>query len=187
MAAQGESLPLAGGTMTGVIMYAAAQPRLVLGASVNAASTAVDFNGANGIPSWAKRVTVMFDQLGTTATGVPIIKLGSASGIESSGYNSILTSTSAAASATKLSSTTGFEIIATGLSTNRIIGQYVLTNFGGNVWIITGRMQPGLSVVSQQFIAGRKTLAGTLTRLQITTTAGTDTFSTGSINIMYEG
>ena len=181
------ALPSTGGTMTGVINYAAAQPRLVLSTSVAASSTAVDFNGANGIPSWAKRVTVLFDQLGTTSTGVPIIKLGAASGIDSSGYNSILTSTSAAASATKLSNTTGFEIVATGLSTNRIIGKYVLTNFEGDVWIIAGSMMPGMSVVGQQFIVGRKTLAGTLTRLQVTTTGMTDTFNAGSINIMYEG
>ena len=181
------ALPLAGGTMTGVITYATAQPRLILSTSVPASSTAVDFNGANGIPSWAKRVTLMLDQVGTTSTGVPIIRLGTTSGIENSSYSSILSNTTASAIATKLSSTTGFEIIAAGLSTNRIAGQYVLNNFEGNVWIITGSMQPGTTVVGQQFIAGRKTLASTLTRLQVTTTGGTDTFNAGSINIMYEG
>ena len=181
------ALPLAGGTMTGVITYATAQPRLILSTSVSASSTAVDFNGANGIPSWAKRVTLMLDQVGTTSTGVPIIRLGTTSGIENSSYSSILSNTTASAIATKLSSTTGFEIIAAGLSTNRIAGQYVLNNFEGNVWIITGSMQPGTTVVGQQFIAGRKTLASTLTRLQVTTTGGTDTFNAGSINIMYEG
>ena len=181
------ALPLAGGTMTGVITYATAQPRLILSTSVSASSTAVDFNGANGIPSWAKRVTLMFDQVGTTSTGVPTIRLGTTSGVENSSYSSILSNTTASAIATKLSSTTGFEIIAAGLSTNRIAGQYVLNNFEGNVWIITGSMQPGTTVVGQQFIAGRKTLASTLTRLQVTTTGGTDTFNAGSINIMYEG
>ena len=181
------ALPLAGGTMTGVITYATAQPRLILSTSVSASSTAVDFNGANGIPSWAKRVTLMLDQVGTTSTGVPIIRLGTTSGIENSSYSSILSNTTASAIATKLSSTTGFEIIAAGLSTNRIAGQYVLNNFEGHVWIITGSMQPGTTVVGQQFIAGRKTLASTLTRLQVTTTGGTDTFNAGSINIMYEG
>jgi len=181
------ALPLTGGTMTGAITYATAQPRLVLSTSLSATGTAVDFNGANGIPSWAKRVTVMLNLVGTTSTGVPTIKLGSSSGIESSGYSSILSNTTASAIATKLSSTTGFEIIATGLSTNQISGQYVLNNFDGNIWIITGSMHPGVSVVSQQFIAGRKTIASTLTRLQVTTTGGTDTFNTGSINIMYEG
>ena len=181
------ALPLAGGTMTGVITYATAQPRLILSTSVPASSTAVDFNGANGIPSWAKRVTLMLDQVGTTSTGVPMIRLGTTSGVENSSYSSILSNTTASAIATKLSSTTGFEIIAAGLSTNRIAGQYVLNNFEGNVWIITGSMQPGTTVVGQQFIAGRKTLASTLTRLQVTTTGGTDTFNAGSINIMYEG
>jgi hypothetical protein len=174
--------------MTGVITYATAQPRLILETKINASlTTEINFNGANGIPSWAKRVTVIFNELGTTSTGVPMIRLGSASGIESSGYSSILSNTTAAAIATKLSSTTGFEIVATGLSTNRIVGQYVLNNFEGSTWIITGSMQPGLTVVGQQFITGRKTIASTLTRLQVTTTGGTDTFNAGSINIMYEG
>ena len=35
--------------------------------------------------------------------------------------------------------------------------------------------------------AGTKTLSGTLDRVRITTTNGTDTFDAGSINIFYEG
>ena len=181
------ALPKAGGTMTGVITYATAQPRLILETKISASTTEINFNGANGIPSWAERITLMFDQLGTTSTGVPTIRLGGSGGIESSGYSSILSNTTASAIATKLSSTTGFEIVATGLSTNRIVGQYVLTHFGEDNWIITGSMQPGLTVVGQQFITGRKSIASTLTRLQVTTTGGTDTFNAGSINIMYEG
>jgi hypothetical protein len=66
-------------------------------------------------------------------------------------------------------------------------GQYILNNIDSNIWIITGSMQPGPTVVSQQFTSGRKSLASTLTRLQVTTVGGTDTFDAGSINIMYEG
>jgi len=36
------------------------------------------------------------------------------------------------------------------------------------------------------FVAGAKTLSGTLDRVRITTVNGTDTFDLGSINILYE-
>jgi len=181
------ALPLSGGTMTGVITYATAQPRLIVSTAISASTAAVDFNGANGIPSWAKRVTLMFDNLSMVSTGIPLIRLGTSSGIETTNYSSILSNTTAAAIATRLSVTSGFETVAAGVVTYAMSGQYILNNIDSNIWIITGSMQPGPTVVSQQFTSGRKSLASTLTRLQVTTVGGTDTFDAGSINIMYEG
>ena len=37
------------------------------------------------------------------------------------------------------------------------------------------------------YVAGSKTLSGTLDRVRITTVGGTDTFDAGTINILYEG
>jgi hypothetical protein len=181
------ALPKAGGTMTGVITYATAQPRLIVSTAVSASTAAVDFNGANGIPSWAKRVTLMFDNLSMVSTGIPLIRLGTSSGVETANYSSILSNTTATAIATRLSVTSGFETVAAGVATYAMSGLYILNNIDSNIWIITGSMQPGPLVVSQQFISGRKSLASTLTRLQVTTVGGTDTFDAGSINIMYEG
>jgi hypothetical protein len=52
----------------------------------------------------------------------------------------------------------------------------------GNTWVATGLF--GSIYIFN--IAGSKALASTLTRLQITTVNGTDTFNAGSINILYE-
>jgi hypothetical protein len=185
------ALPLAGGTMTGVITYATAQPRLLSG-TVNAGGTtpfnntltAVDFTN---IPSWVKRITVMLDGVSTSSTGIPSIRIGTASGIENTGYIAAVSAIATSSAATQSGVTSGFELVTTGVATYTYAGQYVLTNITGNIWILTGSLHVGGSTALQNFTNGKKTLAGALTRLQLTTTAGADTFDGGSVNIMYEG
>jgi hypothetical protein len=185
------ALPLAGGTMTGVITYATAQPRLLSG-TVNAGGTtpfnntltAVDFTG---IPSWVKRITMMLDAVSTSLAGIPTIRIGTASGIENTGYTSGVSNVATSSAATQSGVTSGFELVTTGVATYTYAGQYILTNITGNIWILTGSLHVGGTVASQQFTSGRKAVASTLTRIQLTTTAGADTFDGGSVNIMYEG
>ena len=169
------------GDGTGGLTFAN-RSRLVTSTLVSASSTSVDL--ITTIPSWAKRVTVMFDGVSTTSTGVPMLRLGTASGVESTGYSSGVTNLSTSSLTTQLSVTSGFELVATGAATNVLSGQYVFSNITGNVWVVTGQVHNGAT--SQQVISGRKTLAAALTRVQLTTTGGTDTFDAGSVNVMYE-
>ena len=171
--------PIIAGTPTGVGV-------LTSGTAVASTSgTSIDFTG---IPSWVKRITVMLNGISTTSTGVATIRLGTASGIDSTGYASIITFVSTASNSTsgQVSDVSGFELVASGLAISTLQGPIVLTNLSGNLWVMSGVVFYKTSANYSSQYAGSKTLAGVLTQVQLTTTGGTDTFDADSINIMYE-
>jgi hypothetical protein len=142
--------------------------------------TAFDFTN---IPSWVKRITVMFDSVSLSGTDGLLIQLGYSGGFETTGYASSSTGTTGAAGGT-FSSTSGLTVrFAT--STVSFSGQMIITNISGNKWVSS---HVGTYDASSACIAGGgvKTISGgALTQLRITRT-GTDTFDAGSINILYE-
>ena len=150
---------------------------LTLATAQSATGTAVDFTG---IPSWAKRITVMFNGVSTDGTSHPLFQIGAGS-IISSGY----TSTSAyiaGASVNVNFYTTGFGIFSAGAS-NLLTGHLVLTNLSGNNWVCSAVF--GTSAI--WFSSGSIALSGSLDRLRVTTVNGTDAFDAGTINISFEG
>lgn len=154
---------------------------LVSGTAVTASGTSIDFTG---IPSWAKRVTVMFDGVSTNGTSFLLIQLGDLGGVENTGYNSYAANFGGAG-ITGNSSTVGF-LINSNAAARLNSGAVVFTNITGNIWAGLGGLGEGVTV-NGQFIVGSKTLSATLDRIRITTVNGTDTFDAGTINIMYEG
>jgi hypothetical protein len=187
------ALPKAGGTMTGVITYATAQPRLVRATAVATTSgTSVDFTG---IPSWARRITVVIDGYSSTPSDIvyPMFQLGDSGGIETTGYlvyASILgTDTSNGISQGSGSFGTAGFFFLWGSQTSFRYGTFTFTNITGNQWTGAGLMGgavPGGFVGTAQ-TGGTKTLSDTLDRVRLTTTSGTDTFDAGTVNIIYEG
>jgi len=189
---------LAGGTFTGAItgttingatmQYGGvAMPRMVQSTAQTLAGQMIDFTG---IPSWVKRITIILKGLSTTSTGVPMIKLGYSAGIVSSGYGSMMSIVSTTSNTTsgQISNGSGFELITSNSAGNAYDGTLTLTNLSGDSWVMTGLLFNNSSPASYTVqTAGSKTLAGVLTRVQITTTAGTDTFDAGTANILYEG
>jgi hypothetical protein len=171
------ALPKAGGTMTGVITYAAAQPRMVLSTSVASTSgTSIDFTS---IPSWAKQVTVMLYNVSTNGAVNPIIQLGSGS-FTTSGYSS-----GCGSSGGNTSETSGF-IVSTGTaSSDSLSGSILFSSIGiSNRWVCSGTTYNGSN---SRFISGNVSLSGDLDRVRITTIASASTFDGGTINIIYEG
>lgn len=153
---------------------------IVSGTSVASTSgTSIDFTG---IPSWAKRITVMFNGVSTNGTSSYLVQLGDSGGIETTGYVSTGTGGTGAAGGT-VSSTAGY--IVRGLSASAITsGQMVITLLGSNQWCSSHVLT--FDSTAMQLGAGSKTLSDTLDRIRITTVNGTDTFDAGSINILYE-
>ncbi len=178
------ALPKAGGTMTGVITYAAAQPILTQDtAKASTSGTTVDFTG---IPSWVKRITVMFSGVSTNGTSQIEVRLGTSGGFEATGYAS---GAGFGASAGQFSSsTTGFLVMSSASVTagNLYSGAVTLSNLSGNVWTAAAN---GFTSASgcQTNGGGSKTLSGTLNSIRVTTAGGSNTFDAGTINIMYEG
>jgi len=155
--------------------------KMTLMTAVTASGTSIDFTG---IPSWAKRITVMFNGVSTSGTSTPLIQLGTSGGIDNATYlaGSGIIGTSSAAGATY---TTGFGIGSV-LATASDSGSAVISNVSGNIWACNGVVSFG-TIAGAAMFGGSKTLSATLDRIRITTVNGTDLFDAGSINIMYEG
>ena len=149
--------------------------------AVTASGTSVDFTG---IPSWVKRITVMFSGVSTGGTALVAVQLGDSGGIENTGYtgNVSTVQNSAATISTALSS--AFVLAAANAASSIYDGIATITNISGNNWAfqsVTGAANNQIGTCG-----GSKTLSGTLDRLRITTGNGTDTFDAGTINIIYE-
>jgi hypothetical protein len=155
---------------------------ITAGTSVASTSgTSIDFTG---IPSWVKRVTVMFDGVSTNGSSQIQLQLGDAGGFETSGY---LGGAGYATSAFSANST-GFIYANTSSSdaTDLRYGLFVFCKLSGNTWVESHTSYASSGAVV--FVgAGSKTLSDTITQVRITTLNGTDTFDAGSINILYEG
>ena len=156
---------------------------LISGTAVTASGTSVDFTG---IPSWAKRVTIMFNGVSTTGASAPQIQIGAGS-VTTSGYlgaNSVIAASSVATAVF----TTGFGIgvNTSGWAAAQVVsGTITLTLMTGNTWTASG--SAGTSTGTGVYLtAGGVSLGGALDRVRITTVNGTDTFDAGTINIMWE-
>jgi len=155
---------------------------IVSGTAVASTSgTSIDFTS---IPSWVKRITVMFSGVSTNGTSNPIVQLGTSSGVTTSGY--VGAGSEAGATTGASSYTAGFGI-RSAVATNTVQGIITLfcLNASTNVWVASGVTAQPSSAFTHQ-IAGTVTLAATLDRVRITTVNGTDTFDAGTINILYE-
>jgi hypothetical protein len=153
--------------------------RMTLATAQNSTSgTSIDFTG---IPSWVKRVTVMFDGVSTNGTSPICIQLGDSGGIETTGYNGGSTNQTP----TYVANTVGLNINAGTTAAAQIMGHAILTNISGNTWVLSSGSQ--ISTNNITAAGGSKATSATLDRVRITTVNGTDTFDAGLINILYEG
>jgi hypothetical protein len=153
------------------------------GTAVDSTSgTAIDFTS---IPSWVKRVTVMFNGVSTNGTSVIQVQVGSGS-FTTSGY-SCVGSTVGASSVASVQYTSGFGLgDSFNTATRTKNGSIQISNVSSNIWSSFGGLADSSSARTD-FTSGVISISGTLDRVRITTVNGTDTFDAGSVNIMYEG
>lgn len=155
--------------------------------SVNTLSTAVASTSGTSIdftsiPSWVKRITLMFSGVSTSGTAFVLIQLGSGS-ITTTGYASGSQFQSGTA-VNFTSSTSGFVVYYNSAAVTGY-GSMTFNLVTGNSWVGNGYFYRQLTEATQS--AGGVTLGGTLDRLRVTTSNGTDTFDAGTINVLYEG
>jgi hypothetical protein len=152
-----------------------------------AGQTSIDFTG---IPSWAKRITVMFSGISVSGTSNFLIQIGDSGGIENTGYAGSSAAFATATVGSLVYSGIGYLLYGTYVATGTYSGAVVINRLSGNTWVANGGIARD-DVVYVMETKGTKTLSATLTQVRITTVNGTDTFDTtpsaGSINVMYEG
>jgi hypothetical protein len=156
----------------------------VAGTAVASTSgTSIDFTS---IPSWVKRITVMFSQMSTNSSSIVQIQLGSTT-FATSGY-SVTASYGTTASSAYAYATTGFILEPSGAAAAGIFRsgfcQFNLLN--NNTWVGGGNTSCTTALLTSSVAGNSPNLSGVLDRLRITTVNGTDTFDAGSINILYE-
>jgi hypothetical protein len=153
------------------------------GTSVASTSgTTIDFTG---IPSWVKRITVVFSGVSTNGSSNWLVQLGAGS-ISTTSYTGASTVIqSGAVGAGGYTSTSGFVVNGAIASAYLYNGVIQINNLTGNTWIESGVLVDTTAVRGASS-GGSSSLLGTLDRIRITTANGTDTFDAGSINILYE-
>jgi hypothetical protein len=153
-------------------------------ASQTVSSTTITIVGLDflSIPSWVKRITVMFSAVSTSGTSTWLVQLG-ASSVQTTGYVSYPIYVNAGTLSNVAGSTAGIVIGSSGATTTGY-GSISFALLGSNIWVANGvfTLASNTSVTA----SGGVTLSGTLDRVRVTTTNGTDTFDAGSINILYE-
>jgi hypothetical protein len=173
--------PAVAGTNTQTLVAATGTlAPLISGTAVASTSgTSVSFTD---IPSWVKRITVMFQGVSTSGTSNKQVQIGSGS-FTTSGYASsyVTFSTSTLGAATF---STGFPLYNI-VAADNISGMLILTLLTGNTWVASANVATtGANPFGAS--AGSIALGGTLDRVRVTTVNGTDTFDAGNINILYE-
>ena len=146
-------------------------------AVASTSGTSIDFTS---IPSWVKRITVMFAGVSTNGTSGYLIQIGAGS-VTTSGYLSNVSASSAAGV-----STSGFLLCTNFTSSTNQSGIVTIATIGSNTWVESSTISPNAGSYNVSIGVGNITLGGTLDRVRITTVNGTDTFDAGSINILYE-
>ena len=138
------------------------------------------------IPAWVKRITVMFDGVSTNGSSNVIIRVGTSSGVISTGYTTATGFFGGSNNSAILTYTNGFNI--GGIAASGILrGTLTLSllDASTNSWVADSAFY-NQGNTYQMFPTGNITLASVLNQTSITMANGTDTFSAGKINILYE-
>jgi hypothetical protein len=172
-------------TITGAVMSSMGSSVITAGTVVASTSgTSIDFTS---IPSWVKRITVMFSVVSTNGTSDYLVRIGSGS-VDATGYLGTSLRLVSGATVAGVNYTTGFGI-NNGTQTAAYVSNGLMTlsllNSSSNLWVASG-VFAGSDSATNTTSAGSKTLSGAIDRVRITTVNGTDAFDAGSINILYE-
>ena len=150
-------------------------------------SAVQNLNAANhdftGIPSWARRVSLIINGMSTNGTSLPIFRLG-AGAVQNTGYAGSASNTAPGATASSLN-TTGALLAASWIASSTLSAVIRAELIASNLWVISG--VGGFSDTASNMHTGSVvTLSGTLDRVRLTTVNGTDLFDAGSAIAMWE-
>jgi len=168
--------------MTAAVMKAA-QIQLATAVTLTT-QTSIDFTT---LPAWVNRITMNFSGVSTNGTSPPIVQLGDAGGIETSGYNGNV-SIGQQGNNWVLAAipASGFALTTANAAGNVYTGKIELSRMNGNEWIASGIWAQTTATITTNQVIGAKTLSATLTQIRLTTVTGADQFDAGTVNISYE-
>jgi hypothetical protein len=143
-------------------------------------ATSYDFIG---IPAWTKRITIVLNGVKKSSTANFLVQIGSGS-ILTSGYSAYAGYVGSAGSGS-ITSTAGFNTAGDAASTVFVMGTIILYNIPGTtLWMST--LSAGSSNSYGISGGGNVNVGGTLDRVRVTTTSGTDIINAGYTYVIYE-
>ena len=148
-------------------------------AVASTSGTSIDFTS---IPSWVKRITLMFTGVTTNGTSRYQMQLGAGS-IQTTSYLGQFCYSGASNDGFSLTSGFGIYNDTAGQTINGLI-TFCLLDSVNYTWSASGSLGASNSFI--RTTAGSVTLSGTLDRIRLTTINGTDSYNAGTINILYE-
>ena len=157
-------------------------PLLRATAVASTSGTSIDFTS---LPSWVRRITVMFNGVSTSGGAVKFIRIGTGGTPATTGYSGVGGVYYSTNSAGATSFTTAL-CCNDNTASSTLSGHAILTNISGNTWVGSLTMASPAGTAQMFNSTCTITLAGALDIVRITTSNGTDTFDAGTINIIYE-
>lgn len=184
-----ERTAAAGVTIDGVLCKdnQVAPANRVITAATAQATTSGTFKDFTSIPTWVKRITVMFDQVSLAAADSLLVQIGTSGIPATSGYQCVLSYISGAGILNTIISSAGFLITENASTAGRVCsGIVTVTKVDGNTWVMSSNTDNSLAPNYYTNIStGRMALGGALDIVRITSVGGS-TFDGGSVNILYE-
>ena len=186
------------GVPPGAILYNSTTDRVQVRDSANSfrdleysATLSTPLSTTNGtereftdVPSWAKRITVMFKRVSVDGTLPFKIQLGTASSYFTTGY----VSQSVSEPGNSIDTETDSFVIRNTNSNDSVTGQMIITKFSNTAWVATGQFSNNAVAGYGNQCSGDLSYAdGTtvISKIKILTTA--NYFDFGEINVLYEG
>jgi hypothetical protein len=161
-------------------------PKQATSQTVSVATSTISIGS---IPSWAKRVTIIFDALSCSGADNFGIRVGTSGGFATTGYaGSVLRVQDAGAISVDVFSTNFVLAVSGGnAATSVYSGHLTLSNLTGNTWVIGGTYSATTTSANARMgcLTGSISLGGALTQVQLVDL--TSTFDAGTLNIFYEG
>ena len=162
--------------------YSGAVTRVLLSDDVSTTSgTSITFPSSGSIPSWATKITLLFDRVSTTGGSEFLVQLGTSGGAITSGYDS---SSSNSSGSTLETSTAGF-VLYVNAGSSELTGKMEIQRAGTSKgWISAhtmkndGNTRDGAGVLT--------THSGTVDKVILTTEGGSNTFDGGAVTVYYE-
>lgn len=159
---------------------------LSAGTAVSASGTSVDFTG---IPSSAKRVTVILNAISTNGGSNLRFQVGSGS-MSTSNYSGATIGVTSGQGTSGTNAQNGLSGLDTYVysqnSSYAFFGTVVWTLVSSNTWTCVATIATSQSTSIGFFGGSSPALGGALDRIRLTTANGTDSFDAGTINIFYE-
>lgn len=167
---------------TAFVAAAIAPAAPVLGTAQNSTSgTAISFTG---IPSYAKRVTLLFSGVSTsTDTGI-LVQLGVGTTPTTAGYANGYTTIATPFDGNSYAATATSGVPVYSQAAFTTTGQITFTNITGNTWLASGAFSVSSGIGGQITSGGSVALSGPLGMIRATVGAGA--FDLGLMNIVIE-